>query len=142
MSGRHSQPTPTSMGQGCMRVCHLHSWQNDRFFTCHCGSTGVKRTPIKSQHTKLTLEKKILPPLLLGFELATFRSRVRCSTNRLSRPINHTHTKRFQSKDHKLYSLSLSLYPSLAALIGIVTHKVHSVGHSVFSSDTILIILC
>ena len=30
-----------------------------------------------SQHTKLTLEKKILPPLLPGFELETFRSRVR-----------------------------------------------------------------
>ena len=27
--------------------------------------------------TKLTLEKKILPPLLPGFELATFRSRAR-----------------------------------------------------------------
>ena len=34
-------------------------------------------TPNKSQHTKLTLEKKILSPLLPGFELATFRSRVR-----------------------------------------------------------------
>ena len=41
---------------------------------------GVKRTPNKkSQHTKLTLEKKILPPLLPGFELTTFRSRVRRS---------------------------------------------------------------
>ena len=38
-----------------------------------------------SQHTKLTLEKKTLPPLLPGFELATFRSRVRRSTNKLSR---------------------------------------------------------
>ena len=28
---RHSQPTLTSLGQGCMRVvtCHLHFWQND-----------------------------------------------------------------------------------------------------------------
>ena len=33
----------------------------------------------KNQHTNLTLEKKILPPLLPGFELATFRSRVRRS---------------------------------------------------------------
>ena len=31
----------------------------------------------KSQHTKLTLEKKFFPPLLPGFELATFRLRVR-----------------------------------------------------------------
>ena len=46
-------------------------------FTCHCGNTGVERTPNKSKHTKLTREKKILQPLLPGFELATFRSRVR-----------------------------------------------------------------
>ena len=39
----------------------------------------MKRTPNKSQHTKLALAKKILPPLLPGFELATFRSRVRRS---------------------------------------------------------------
>ena len=40
---------------------------------------GVERTPNKSQHTKLTLEKKILLPLLPGFELATFRSQIRRS---------------------------------------------------------------
>ena len=28
-------------------------------FTCHCGNMGVEQTPYKSQHTKLTLEKKI-----------------------------------------------------------------------------------
>ena len=33
----------------------------------------------KNQHTKLTPGKKILPPLLLGFELATFWSRVQHS---------------------------------------------------------------
>ena len=47
-------------------------------FTCHCGNAEVERTSNKSQHTKLTLEKKILPPLLPGFELTTFRSQVRC----------------------------------------------------------------
>ena len=41
------------------------------------GNTGLERTPNTSRYTKLTLEKKILPPLLPGFELATFRSRVR-----------------------------------------------------------------
>ena len=38
---------------------------------CHCSNTGLERTPSKSQHTHLTLQKKILPPLLPGFELAT-----------------------------------------------------------------------
>ena len=37
---------------------------------CHM---GVEQTPNKSQHTKLTLEKKILPPLLPEFKLATFQ---------------------------------------------------------------------
>ena len=32
-------------------------------FTCHCGKTGVERTPNKSQHTELTLKNKILSPL-------------------------------------------------------------------------------
>ena len=40
---------------------------------------GMERTPNKSQHTKLILEKNILLPLLPGFELATFRSRLRRS---------------------------------------------------------------
>ena len=39
----------------------------------------MERTPNKSQSTKLTPEKKILPPLLPGFELATFRSRAQRS---------------------------------------------------------------
>ena len=34
--------------------------------TCHCGNMGMEEILNKSQHTKLTLEKKILPPLLLG----------------------------------------------------------------------------
>ena len=60
-------------------------------FTCYCGNTGVEWTPNKSQHTKLTLEKKILPPLLPGFELATFRSRVRRSYQQASLA-SHTHS--------------------------------------------------
>ena len=65
----------------CLGVtCHLHFLAElPGSFTCHCGNTGVERAPNKSQHTKLTLEKKILPPPLPGFELTTFRSRVRLS---------------------------------------------------------------
>ena len=39
----------------------------------------MERKPNKSQHTKLILEKKILPLLLQRFEPATFRSRVQRS---------------------------------------------------------------
>ena len=60
-------------------TCHLHFWQNDRGLLRNTAVTGVERTPNESQHTKLTLEKKILPPLLPGLELETFPSRVRRS---------------------------------------------------------------
>ena len=74
---RHSQ---TSLGQGCMHVrCSLPpallaEWPGS--FACHCGNKEVDWTLYKSQHTKLSLEKKILPLLLPGFELASFQSRV------------------------------------------------------------------
>ena len=69
----------------CLDVfCHLHFWQNYQSFTCHWGNLGVERTPNKSQHTTLTLEKKILPPLLPEFVLTTFWSQVRCCTDKLS----------------------------------------------------------
>ena len=45
-------------------TCYLHFGQNDGSFTCQCDNTGVGWTPNKSQHTKLTLKKKIPPPLL------------------------------------------------------------------------------
>ena len=81
---RHSQPTPTSLGikvYACFRCnlppAFLAQWPGS--FTCHCSSTGLEWTLSKSQHTKLTVEKKILPLLLLGFELATFQSWVKRS---------------------------------------------------------------
>ena len=68
----------------CLAVtCHLHFWQNVRFFkvffffTCYCGNIGVERIPNKIQHRKLTMEKKILPSLLPGLEPEIFQSRVR-----------------------------------------------------------------
>ena len=57
-------------------------------FTCNYGDSGVERTPNMCQHTNLTLEKKVLLPLLPGFELATFRSRVRYS-NQPASPATH-----------------------------------------------------
>ena len=67
----------------CLAVtCHLHFWQNGRDLlratTVTRGWNGYRN---KSQHRKLTLEKKILPPLLQGLEPATFQSRVRRSNH-------------------------------------------------------------
>ena len=62
----------------CLAVtCHLHLWQNGQDLLCATGVTqGWKRYPNKSQHRKLTLEKKITPPLLLGLKPVTFQSLV------------------------------------------------------------------
>ena len=81
---RHSQLTPTSLGQYARTGvnCYLHFWQNDRgLLRATAVTRGVERTPDQSQHRYLTLEKKILLPLLPGLELAIFRSRVRRSTS-------------------------------------------------------------
>ena len=61
-------------------TCHLHFWQNHgdllRATAVTRGWNGYRNM---SQHRKLTLEKKLLPPLLPGLEPGTFRSRVRRS---------------------------------------------------------------
>ena len=60
----------------CLAVtCHLHFWQNDRdFLRATVVTRGWNGYRNKSQHRKSTLEKKILPLLLQGFEPATFQS--------------------------------------------------------------------
>ena len=63
----------------CLSVtCHLHFRQNDRDLLRAAAVTrGWNGYRNKSQHRKSTLEEKILPPLLQGFEPVTFQSRVR-----------------------------------------------------------------
>ena len=67
----------------CLAVtCHLRFWQNDRgLLRATAVTRGWNAYRNKSQHRKLTLEKKIVPPLQQGFEPATFRSRVRRSNH-------------------------------------------------------------
>ena len=62
----------------CLAVtCHLRFEQNDRgLLRATAVTRGWNGYRNKSQHRKLTLEKKILPPRQQGFEPATFRSRV------------------------------------------------------------------
>ena len=56
-------------------TCHLHFWQNDwGLLHATVVTIGVEQTQNESQHTKLTLDKKIIWPLLPEFELATFPS--------------------------------------------------------------------
>ena len=67
----------------CLAVtCHLHFWQNDRDISRATAITrGWNRYRNKIQHRKLTLDKNILPPLLQGFEPATFQLRFRRSNH-------------------------------------------------------------
>ena len=71
-------------------------WKKCRWMDRKGRTRGWNGHWIKSRHTKLTLEKKFLPPLLPGFEFATFRSRVRRSTNKLSRLQNHQRNFHFR----------------------------------------------
>ena len=81
-------------------TCHLHFWQNDRgLLRATAVTRGWNVYGNKSQHIKLTLEKKILPPLLQGFEPATFRSLVRRS-NHWAIPAIHT-TQRNNNKQQQ-----------------------------------------
>ena len=71
----------------CLAVaCHLHLWQNDRdLLRATAVTRGWNGCRNKSQHRKLITEKKILPPLLRGFEPATFQLRV-CRSNHWAIP--------------------------------------------------------
>ena len=63
-------------------ICHLHFWQNDRDLLHAAAVTqGWNGYQNKSQHRKLTLEKKILLPLKQGFKPVTLQSRVQCCTH-------------------------------------------------------------
>ena len=63
----------------CLAVtCHRHFWQSDWGLLRATAVTWGYQN--KSQHRKLTPEKKILPPLLRVLEPATFRSRFRRSS--------------------------------------------------------------
>ena len=71
----------------CLCVtCHLHFWQNDlgllRATAVTRGGTDTEWESAHKEALLVSLEKKILPPLLPGFEHATFRSPVRRSYQR------------------------------------------------------------
>ena len=60
-----------AIANATMEKKHTQKKKKNRART-RAGKCRVKRIPNKSQHRKLTLGRKILPPLLLGLELATF----------------------------------------------------------------------
>ena len=104
-------------------------------FTCHCGNTRVEQTPTKSPHTKLTLDKNILPPLLPEFELATMRSQVQCSTYKLSHlSVHFNKTINMYISTNPLISLFVHLKPSQTNKS---VHLNQSTNQSICTSQTI-----
>ena len=98
----------------CLAVtCHLHFWQNDRdLLRATAVTRGWNGYRNKSQHRKLTLEKKIPPPLLQGFELATSQSRVRRS-NHLAIPaylLKNNNKKVFKCESYREKSFKCLFY--------------------------------
>ena len=79
----HFMQSNTRKVHACLAVtCHLHFRQNDRdLLRATVVTRGRNGYRNNSQHRKLTLEKKILSPLLHGFEPATFQSRGRRSNH-------------------------------------------------------------
>ena len=80
---RHFMQNHIHKVYACLAVtCHLHFWQDVRDLLHATAVTrGWNGYRNRSQHRKLTLEKKILPPLPQRFEPATFQSRVRRSNH-------------------------------------------------------------
>ena len=65
----------------CLTVtCHLHFWQNDRdLLRATAVTRGWNGYRNKSQHRKLTLKKKILPPLL-SYPCSLYQGDLNCWT--------------------------------------------------------------
>ena len=106
----HIMQSHTCKVYACLAVtCHLHFWQNDRDLLCATAVTrGWNGYRNKSQHRKLTLEKKILPQLLQGFEPMTFQPQVRCSNLRAI-PLSYHLTS---SKHMRRLACRVTLMPS------------------------------
>ena len=81
----------------------VHFYQNDRdLLRATAVTRGCNGYRNKSQYTKLTTKKKILPPLLPGLEPETFRSRFRRSTIELSPlPAYHSADKNSPSLQYR-----------------------------------------
>ena len=66
----------------CLAVtCHLHFWQNDRGLLRATAVTRGWNGYRNESAQKVDPGEEILPPLVQGFEPATFRSRVRRSNH-------------------------------------------------------------
>ena len=91
-------------------ICHLHFWQNDRGLLHATAVTqGWKAYWNKRHHRKLTLEKKILQPLLQGFKPTTFRPQHLCSNHWTIPASTFLHTVQCHNKFDTLLLCGLRL---------------------------------
>ena len=107
---RHVMQSQILESHACLAAfsCHLHFWQNDRdLLRANAVTRGWNGCRNKIQHRKLTLEKKILPPLLQGFEPATcFKHESGAVTTELS-PLPRKGYKQniIITKEHEAFSI-------------------------------------
>ena len=73
---RHFNESHIHRMHACLAItCHLHFWQNDRdLIRATAVTRGWNGYRNKESTQKPTMEKKVLPPLLSGFEPEIFRS--------------------------------------------------------------------
>ena len=99
---RHSQPTPTSLGHGCMYACvvvtcHLHFWQNDRDLLHATALTrGMEQTP--NFKISRTLYCSMWCASLAGVYLMTFKAKVVHKKWSVPEVVGQTHKTRARRK--------------------------------------------
>ena len=117
----------------CLAVtCHLHFWQNVRdLLRATAVTRGWNGYRNKSQRRKLTLEKKILPPLLPALEPGTFRSRIRRSNHlRLSPAPNYRLCWQFLRIHVLITKMALRIFTGLSCFCRLI-HPKESFGKDV-----------
>ena len=103
---RHSQPTPTSWGQGCMRVsdvtCHLHFWHNYQGLLC---ATAVTRE--RKGHTahKVKWRRKFSHRSCRDSNSQSFDHESGALTNKLSRLPYGKLAASFMVSNHTRYKI-------------------------------------
>ena len=110
----------------------FHFWRNDRALLRATAVTrGRNGYQNERQHRELIQEKKILPPLLPGFELATFRARIRRATSELYPRLQNLIGQAKPALVHLLYTRH-TLLKFLFVVLGLALFRLarHRQAHS------------
>ena len=102
-------------------------------FTCHCGNTGAERTPNKSQHRKLNVEKKILPPPMPDSNSQHFGHKSGVYLQAISAPTQYITPKKatYKTLNTETIPVKMSMCATRKAFdIGVGLPTYHSTSHT------------